>query len=54
VVLSNLLADDRDETIINEESLSWRDNLGNILVVNPETLSCALLFERVISGDLDG
>ena len=54
MVFSNLLADNRDETIINEQPLAGGDDLADVLVVNPKTFSGALLLELVISCDLDG
>ena len=54
MIICNLLADNRDEAVIDEQPLAGGDDLADVLVVNPETVSCALLLELVISGDLDG
>ena len=54
VILSNFLADNRDESVVNEESLAGSDDLADVLVVHPEHVSGALLLVLLISGDLDG
>ena len=53
MIRSNLLADDRDETVVNEESLPGGDDLADVLVVHPEHIGGALLLELVVSCDLD-
>ena len=53
MISSNLLTDDRDETVVNEESLPGGDDLADVLVVHPEHLGGALLLELVVSCDLN-
>jgi hypothetical protein len=53
VVVSLLLAHDRDEAIVNENALSDLHDLADVLVVDPDDLFGALLFVGVVCGELD-
>lgn len=51
--LTALFDNNGDEAVINEDPLAGLQDLGDVLVVHPEVVLGALLFEGVVGDDLD-
>ena len=51
--LTNFNSHDRDEAVVDEDSLAGLQDFGDVFVVDPQDVLGALLLERVIGGQLD-
>ncbi len=53
IPLTNFSGHNWDEAVVDEHPLAGFNDLGDVLVVNPEHVLGALLFVGVVSGQLD-
>ena len=51
--LTDFNSNDGDEAVVNEDPLAGLDNLGDVLVVDPQDVLGALLLEGIVGGQLD-
>ena len=50
---TDFFGDDRNETVVDENPFANGENFGKILVIKPDHILGALLFESIIGGQFD-